>query len=808
MLVSYRWLQEYIDISDLTAADIAEKLTRGGVEVDIIHSLNKGIKDVVIGHVVECGQHPNADKLNLCQVDIGEEENTQIVCGAPNVAAGQKVAVAKVGAVLPGNFKIKKAKLRGEASHGMICSLQELGIESKLVAKEFADGIFVFPNDVETGTDALEHLNINDEVLELDLTPNRADCLNMIGVAYEVAALLGREVKLPTVELSESSEQAADYISVKVEAQEDNPYYGARIVKDLKVGPSPLWMQNRLIASGIRPISNVVDITNYVLLEYGQPLHAFDYDRFGSKEVVVRHAREGEEIVTLDGETRKLSSEHLVITNGNEPTAVAGVMGGATSEVEDDTTTVLIEAAYFRGPTVRQASKDLGLRSDSSHRFEKGVDPNRVAKAADRAAQLMAELAGGTVVSGIVEADYLTLSEQKVTVTLTRINQLLGTSLSGDDVSEIFKRLQFEFTVEGETFTVYAPTRRADIEIEEDIIEEVARLYGYDHIPTTLPIGATTPGALTDYQAKRRVVRRYLETAGLSQAITYSLTTPKQAKGLAGENEGLTPVTLSMPMSEDRSTMRTSLLPHLLDVISYNRNRNVNDVSVYEVGSIFLSEEEVVTKQPTEKEMVAGAFTGVWQNHPWQQEKKLVDFFVVKGVLEGLFAKLGLESEITFTQGQKPGFHPGRTAIVEHNGSEVGVIGQVHPSLQKELDLNETYVFQLELETLLEAEVDAVFYQQLPRYPSITRDIALVVDEDVSADHVKTVIETAGQDLLKDVYLFDLYQGEHMEEGKKSLAFSLKYYDPERTLTDEEVTKVHTNVLSQLEKQAGATLRG
>ncbi|WP_216828880.1 phenylalanine--tRNA ligase subunit beta [Alkalihalobacterium elongatum] len=807
MLVSYKWLQEYIDVADLTPKEIADKLTKGGIEVDIIHSLKKGMSGVVVGHVVECTQHPNADKLRVCKVDVGAEENLQIVCGAANVGADQKVAVATVGAVLPGNFKIKKAKLRGELSQGMICSLQELGIEGKLIPKEFAEGIYNFPQEVEPGQDALEALNLTDEVLELDLTPNRSDCLSMLGVAYEMAALLGREVKHPTIAETPSNEKASDYVSVQVEASEDNPYYGAKIIKNVKIGPSPLWLQNRLTAAGIRPISNVVDVTNYVLIEYGQPLHAFDYDRFGSKEVVVRRAHDGEEIVTLDDETRKLTADHLVITNGTEATAVAGVMGGASSEVQDDTTTILLEAAYFNSQTVRKASRDLGLRSESSMRYEKGVDPKRVREAAERAAQLIAELAGGEVVGGIVEADTLDVQEREVTISTEEVNRLLGTALTTEDIAKIFDRLQFSYVQNGEEFVVTAPTRRNDISITEDLVEEVARLFGYDHIPTTLPIGLTTPGGLTHYQASRRKVRQSLEAAGLYQAITYSLTTPNKATGLSKENEHLTPVKLSMPMSEDRSTLRTSLIPHLLDVISYNLNRKVNNVSIYEVGSIFLSEEEVVTKQPVEKEMVAGAFTGVTLSHLWQGEKKVVDFFVAKGVVEALISELGLSHAVTFEQAKKPGLHPGRTASIMLDGTEVGFIGQIHPTLQKDLDLNETYVFQMDLEQLLTYEQEDVVYEPIPRFPSISRDIALVVDETVQAGKVQQVIVTAGGQLLKNVQLFDLYQGEHLEAGKKSLAFSLTYFDPERTLTDEEVSQVHQKVLDHLKTEIGAELR-
>ncbi|WP_100373709.1 phenylalanine--tRNA ligase subunit beta [Bacillus sp. FJAT-45037] len=807
MLVSYKWLQDYVDVSNITPKEIAEKMTRGGIEIDLVHELNQGVRDVVVGYVESCEQHPNADKLNVCQVNIGEEELVQIVCGAPNVAAGQHVAVAKVGAVLPGNFKIKKAKLRGEASHGMICSLQELGIESKFVHKDYAEGIYVFADTVEPGSDALAHLNLDDTVLELDLTPNRSDCLNMLGVAYEVAALYGKEVQLPSIDVHTNEEQATDFIKVNVQDAKDNPYYGATIIKDVKIAKSPLWLQNRLMAAGIRPISNVVDITNYVLLEYGQPLHAFDYDRFGSKEVIVRRAKEGEKMVTLDDTERSLNSDHLLITNGTEPMAIAGVMGGATSEVTDETTTILLEAAYFDPATVRKASRELGLRSDSSARFEKGVDPARVKQAAERAAALIAELAGGTIVSGVVEVDQLDQSEQVVTLDLDRMNNRLGTSISTSDAADIFERLQFAFKEEGNQLVITAPTRRGDIQIEEDLFEEVARLYGYDLIPTTLPEGATTQGKLSPYQAKRRRIRRYLESVGLTQAITYSLTSPKKAAGFAVEASTESAVRLAMPMSEDRSTMRTSLIPNLFDVLTYNLNRKNYDLHLYEVGSIFTSEENQLTTQPKEREMVAAAFTGLWLEHPWQAEKKSVDFYVVKGIVEGLFAELGLEEQLSFKQVKRPQLHPGRTAAVLLSGQEVGFIAGVHPTTQKEEDLRETYVFELDLETILTAGESNLVYQALPRFPAITRDIALVIDQEVAAGDLLDVIKSAGGDLLTSVRLFDLYEGKHMEEGKKSLAFSLTYLNPEKTLTDEEVTDVHSNVLAQLQEQTGATLR-
>jgi phenylalanyl-tRNA synthetase beta chain len=626
----------------------------------------------------------------------------------------------------------------------------------------------------------------------------------MIGVAYEVAAILGRDVKLPAIELQENGENVHDYISVRVDAPEDNPLYAGRIVKNVKIGPSPLWMQTRLMAAGIRPHNNVVDITNYILLEYGQPLHAFDYDRLGSKEIVVRRAKAGETIVTLDDTKRTLTEDHLVITNGTEPVALAGVMGGANSEVRSDTTTVFIESAYFTSPVIRKASKDHGLRSEASTRFEKGIDPARTKEALDRAAALMAEYAGGEVVGGIVEVNTLKEQEVTITITLDRINRVLGTAITKDEVTTILTNLQFAFTEDNGTFTITVPSRRRDIAIEEDIIEEVARLYGYDRLPATLPVAEAKPGKLTPYQAKRRQVRRYLEDVGLFQAITYSLTSEEKATMFALETAE--PIRLALPMSEERSVLRQSLLPHLLEVASYNRARQVENFAVYETGAVYLANGE--NELPSEKERLAGVVTGVWHAHLWQGEKKAVDFYVVKGILDGLFELLGLTNRIEYKQAKREHMHPGRTADILLDDKTIGFVGQLHPVVQKDYDLKETYVFELALTDLLNAEVEDIRYSPIPRFPSITRDIALVVDENIVAGELQKAIIEAGGELLKEVSIFDVYKGDRLPDGKKSIAFSLRYYDPERTLTDEEVTAVHEKVIQAVEQQFGATLRG
>ncbi|NPC93668.1 phenylalanine--tRNA ligase subunit beta [Bacillus sp. WMMC1349] len=804
MFVSYKWLEEYVDLDGMNPEILAEKITRSGIEVEGIEYKGEGIKGVVIGHVLEREQHPNADKLNKCLVDIGVDEPVQIICGAPNVDKGQKVAVATVGAVLPGNFKIKKAKLRGEASHGMICSLQELGIQGKLVPKEYAEGIFVFPSETETGTNALENLALDDAVLELGLTPNRADAMNMLGVAYEVAAILGRKVKIPEISYQAGNEKAADYISVKIDDKKANPLYAAKMIKDVKIGPSPLWMQTKLINAGIRPHNNVVDITNFVLLEYGQPLHAFDYHRFGSKEVVVRKAFENETIVTLDEQERTLTPEHLVITNGSIPQAVAGVMGGAESEVREDTTMILLEAAYFNGQTVRKASKDFGLRSESSIRFEKGIDPARVLLAAERAADLISQYAGGVVLEGTVVEDHLAIKENTISLSSEKVTKVLGMSISQEEMVHIFEKLGFSIQTSEVDLIVTVPSRRGDITIEEDLIEEVARLYGYDNIPSTLPELTGFAGGLTSYQAKRRKVRRFLEGAGLSQAITYSLTNDKKATAFSLEKSFKT--FLSLPMSEERSVLRQSLLPNLLDSAAYNLARQSDSVAFYEIGSVFYKVEEQT--KPVEKEHVAGAVTGLWHKNLWQGEKKLVDFFVMKGLVEGLLEKLGIHEGIEFVQSERKELHPGRTANILYNGALVGFIGQLHPFFEKELDLPETYIFELDLHELFALDVADITYTAIPRYPSVTRDIALVVSKEITSGQLEDVIKKAGGKLLNEVHVFDVYEGEHMEKGKKSVAFSLQYLNPEQTLTEEEVTEIHSQVLKALEDAYQAVLRG
>ncbi|WP_430784908.1 phenylalanine--tRNA ligase subunit beta [Virgibacillus flavescens] len=807
MLVSLNWLQNYIDISDCKPEDLAEKITKSGIEVEGIEYVAEKSENVVVGYVKECEQHPDADKLNLCQVDVGEEV-LQIICGAPNIKQGQKVAVAKPNAVLPGNFKIKKVKLRGIESNGMICSLQELGIAEKYVPKDMADGIFVFPEDVEVGQDVTSLLNLDDAILELGLTPNRADCLSMLGVVYEVGAILNRPIHLPDVKYTVSNEQTSEHVSVSVDDENLAPYYGAFMVKDINIKPSPLWMRNYLMAAGIRPINNVVDITNYVLLEYGQPLHAFDFDRMNSKEIRVRKAKEGESLVTLDEQERKLKREHLVITNGKVPIALAGVMGGASTEVCSETSTILLEAAYFHSTSVRRTVNDTGLRSESSTRFEKGVDPNRVKRAGQRACQLLVQYADGVVLDGPVEFDALDKEEKEVSISTETINKRLGTDISNEEIGNILTKLRFSYVEKNGHYHVAIPTRRGDISIFEDMLEEVARIYGYDNLPFTFPTGYGQVGSLTERQKLKREIKRFLESAGLMETVTYSLSNNDYVKSFISPDiseKGVKPVKLAMPMSEEHSHLRLSAVPELLHTVAYNIARNQTDIAYYEMGSVFLSNEQELKEQPHEQLRIAGVVTGHWHEHPWQQEKKPVDFYVLKGIVEELCIHLNVP--VTFVQSKLTDLHPGRCATMYIGDQIVGYIGQVNPRIEKKLDLNETYVFDMNLDGVLASYEHLPSYVQQSKYPSVKRDIAFVLNEKVLAGDVKDLIGEIGQPLVKKVDIFDVYTGEHLPDGEKSVAFSLLYQEDTRTLKEEEVEESYQTIILAVKKEFDAYVR-
>lgn len=800
MLISNEWLKDYVD-AGVTVQDLAERITRTGIEVDDIIDYTKDIKNLVVGYVQSKEKHPDADKLNICQVDIGEEEPVQIVCGAPNVDAGQHVIVAKVGGRLPGGIKIKRAKLRGERSEGMICSLQEIGISGNVVPKAYENGIFVFPTEVEPGTDALTALYLNDQVMEFDLTPNRADALSMVGTAYEVAALYQTEMTKPETQSNESSESATNALSVSVNNTEKVPYYSARIVKDVTIAPSPIWMQVRLIKAGIRPINNVVDISNYVLLEYGQPLHMFDQDHIGSQEIVVRQAQTDETMTTLDNTERTLVDTDIVISNGKEPIALAGVMGGDFSEVTEQTTNVVVEGAIFDPVSIRHTSRRLNLRSEASSRFEKGIATEFVDEAVDRACYLLQTYASGEVLQDRVSAGDLGDFVTPIDITVDKVNQTIGFELSSDEIKAIFEQLGFKTTQDSDTLTVEVPSRRKDITIKEDLIEEVARIYGYDDIPSSLPIfGEVTSGELTDRQYKTRTVKETLEGAGLNQAITYSLVSKDHAKDFALQERPT--ISLLMPMSEAHSTLRQSLLPHLIEATAYNVARKNKDVRLYEVGRVFFGNGE--GELPDEVEYLSGILTGEYMVNAWQGKKEEIDFFIAKGVVNRVAEKLNLE--FSYKAGEISGLHPGRTAIVSLNGTEIGFIGELHPQVAADNDLKRTYVFELNYDAMMEVAVGYINYAPIPKFPGVTRDIALEVNHDVPSSELLQTIHDNGEDILQHTLVFDVYEGEHLEEGKKSVAIRLNYLDTEDTLTDERVSKVHDKVLEALQAK-GAVIR-
>ncbi|HHZ7019578.1 TPA: phenylalanine--tRNA ligase subunit beta [Staphylococcus aureus] len=800
MLISNEWLKEYVTIDD-SVSNLAERITRTGIEVDDLIDYTEDIKNLVVGFVKSKEKHPDADKLNVCLVDIGEDESVQIVCGAPNVDAGQYVIVAKVGGRLPGGIKIKRAKLRGERSEGMICSLQEIGISSNYIPKSFESGIYVFSEAQVPGTDALQALYLDDQVMEFDLTPNRADALSMIGTAYEVAALYNTKMTKPETTSNELELSANDELTVTIENEDKVPYYSARVVHDVTIEPSPIWMQARLIKAGIRPINNVVDISNYVLLEYGQPLHMFDQDAIGSQQIVVRQANEGEKMTTLDDTERELLTSDIVITNGQTPIALAGVMGGDFSEVKEHTSNIVIEGAIFDSVSIRHTSRRLNLRSESSSRFEKGIATEFVDEAVDRACYLLQTYANGKVLKDRVSSGELGAFITPIDITADKINRTIGFDLSQNDIVTIFNQLGFDTEINDDVITVQVPSRRKDITIKEDLIEEVARIYGYDDIPSTLPVfEKVTSGQLTDRQYKTRMVKEVLEGAGLDQAITYSLVSKEDATAFAMQQRQT--IDLLMPMSEAHASLRQSLLPHLIEAASYNVARKNKDVKLFEIGNVFFANGE--GELPDQVEYLSGILTGDYVVNQWQGKKETVDFYLAKGVVDRVAEKLNLE--FSYRRADIDGLHPGRTAEILLENKVVGFIGELHPTLAADNDIKRTYVFELNFDALMAVSVGYINYQPIPRFPGMSRDIALEVNQNIPAADLLSTIHAHGGNILKDTLVFDVYQGEHLEKGKKSIAIRLNYLDTEETLTDERVSKVQAEIEAALIKQ-GAVIR-
>ena len=805
MKVSYQWLQEYLDL-DVAPQDLAEKIARTSVDINDVYSLSDGLKKIVVGEVVKCENHPDSDHLHVCQVGVGEEEPIQIVCGAPNVQEGKKVIVALHGARIADNQKIKRGKIRGVESNGMLCALQEIGFSDKIAPKDYEDGIYFLPDDAKNGDPVFKYLGMDDTIIDTDVTPNRGDMLSIYGNVNDIAAFYGLKPHFKEITIKEEgTEKTADLLQAEINDTKIAPTYKLRVIKGVKIAESPLWLQIRLWNSGIRPVNNVVDVTNYVLLKYGQPLHSYDYDQLSGKNFGVRHANEGEKFITLDGDEQTLKANDIVVTVDDQPVALAGTMGGEGTAVSDDTTTVALEAAIFDPVMVRKQARRLDLHSESSMRFERGINPATVEIALNEAAEMIKELAGGTITAGIVTGSEALAVDTPIKLSLAKINHVLGTSLTMEQVTDIFDRLAFAYTVDDDDqLTVIAPARRWDISLAADLYEEIARIYGYDNLPSTLPTMTRNRGGLTPRQRFIRASRHDLEGMGLTQAISYSLTTVEKAKQFQIKPLA-EPMKLDFPMSSDHVATRMNIVSGLLNDIAYNVARNVDNVALYEEGRVFLP---MGDERPVEQEHLAAAVTGQMVANSWNKKDQPADFFQLKGIVERYLKNMGIAGKITYVPtSDRQEMHPGRTADIMVDDQLVGFIGQVHPQTAKEYKIPETYVFELNLELLLAAPKIENEYTPISKYPSITRDIALLVDDDVENATIVEAIKQKGGAYLKDIHLFDVYAGSHLPAGKKSLAYTLTYQDDKGTLTEDQVNTAFDKVTAYLQDKVDAEIR-
>ncbi len=787
MILSKNFLKDYVDI-DVDVKTLAEDMTRVGNEYDSAEKLVPATK-LVIGKVLECENHPDSDHLHVCKVDVGTEV-LNIVCGAPNVRAGIKVIVAQVGAELPGDFKIKKGMIRGQESNGMICALYEIGIDKKFLSEEDKNGIHILNDDAIVGTDPVEYLKLNDEVIDFELTANRGDLLSMLGMAYEVGAIYGKGVKEVDLSHHESGEDLNNTFSVNVHT--DNcKLFLARKALNVTIKESPDFIKNRLIALGIRPINNVVDISNYVMMELGQPLHFYDADRLENC-IETRMANPGEKLTTLDGIERELEDTDIVISDGKRAIGLAGVMGGLDTEIEETTQNVLIEAAIFDSVKVRKTSKKI-VRSEASNRFEKGLDPNRTYMAMERAVKLLEEYAGATIQTGTVVYDVTDKTEKKVDITTNDINTLLGTDIKNEDVLDVFTRLGFSCNVNGEIITVTVPTRRLDISIKEDLIEEVGRIYGVDNIKGKLP---TVPMRMGHINKTEREIRDKMISLGLNETLSYVLINDKETHKFT--NDSFEELYLLDPMTEERNTLRYSLIPSLYKIYEYNKAHYTKDVSIFEIGKGFWKREEVCGEDTKLCALMTGDYyLGIGN-------KKEVDFYIIKGIAEEILDYLGYANRYSFVlprQSLKE-FHPGQVAEINVNGEVLGVIGRVHPEIAKD----PVFVLEINLQKLLAKKVGKMKYKEISIYPSIKKDIAIMLDKNITADEISKVIKKAGGNLLIAQEMFDVYTNAALGD-KKSVAYSLTFGSNTKTLTDDEVNPVLDKIIESLEKNLKAELR-
>ncbi len=793
MRVSKSFLNDYIKVDDLDFNEVANKMVLAGNEYESVEKISEAT-GIVVGHVLECEMHPESKKLHICKVDLGNEV-VQILCGAPNMRQGIKVPVATVGAKLPNGMEIKKAKLAGMDSNGMCCSLEELGIESKYMSEEDKTGIHVLPDDAPVGADAIHYMGYDDEVIDFELTANRGDLLSILGMAHEIGAIYNRPVTYPENQPKVLKENINDNMTIDVQT-ENCPIYLGKIVKDVVIKDSPEWMKERLMASGIRSINNVVDISNYVMLEYGQPLHFFDKDRLGDK-VIVRMAEENEKLKTLDGQERTLKTSDIVIANEKEAVALAGVMGGLSTEVEMDTKNIFVEAAIFEPIHIRYTAKSI-LRSEASSRYEKGIDPNRTKEALNRACYLLEKYADGKVYDGILTHDKTSKEDKKIEVTLDKINAVLGMELKKEEVIDVFTRLGFKVKENHAVFHVSVPTRRLDINIKEDLIEEVGRIYGYEHVVGKLPVLETKEGSYSKKELLTKELHHRLQGLGLTEVITYSLVRKEDVNKYTNyQNED---ITLLDPLTEDRKYLRKSSIPSLLNVWEYNISRNQKNVAIYESGNIYYKENEEYIEKP----MISGLLYGIGTNNLWQQEKIVVDFYYVKGIIENIMKYLGLNNRYSFDTNNLPKeFHPGRSCALLIDREVVGYFGQVHPTDCKK----EVYVFELDLLKIMSHKVRMVKYKEVSKYPAIHKDVAFIVEKKITSKEIMDVLKHVGGRMVTNIDVFDVYTGENVGANEKSIAYSITFEDATKTLTDEEVMKVFNKMIDEVESKLNARVR-
>ena len=788
MKLSTNFVKDYIDI-DADVKTLAEDMTRVGNEYDSAENLINAT-NLVVGEVIECEMHPDSDHLHVCKVNVGKEV-LQIVCGAPNVRKGLKVIVALDGAVLPGDFKIKKAMKRGIESNGMLCSLLELGIEPKFLNEAEKAGIHELPADSKPGDDPIKALQMDDSVIDFELTTNRGDLLSILGMAYELGAIYDKPVKEVDLSHNETGEDLDKSFKLNINTENCSVFL-AKKVENVVIKESPKFIQNRLIASGIRPINNVVDISNYVMLELGQPLHFYDADKLNN-EIEVRMAQEGEKLTTLDNIQRTLTSNDIVISNGKEAIGLAGVMGGLDTEVTENTKNVIIEAAVFDSVKVRVTSNKI-LRSEASNRFEKGLDPNRTYMAAERAAKLLAEYAEGTVVTGTVKYDTTNVKPKTIEITFENITDVLGMKIPNEDILEVFRKLGFTYEVKDKKVYVTVPTRRLDISIKEDLIEEVGRIYGLDNIQGKLPTVPMKQGSLDKTD---REIRNKMISLGLNETLSYVLVREDEADGFTTDE--FEKVKLLDPITEERSTLRYSVLASLLKIYEYNKARNVKDVSIFEIGKGFYKKENYGEDKKLAVLMSGKYYLGI-------ENKKDVDFYVVKGVVEEILDYLGYSGRYSFVLPSKmpKEMHPGQTAAISVNNDIVGMVGKLHPSVEKD----DVYVLEINLDKLLSKRTGKMKFKEISKYPEISKDLAIVVDRNISADEIAKLIKKAAGALLTKIEIFDVYQGINIPKNKRSIAYSLSFGTMDRTLTDEEINNIMSKVIETLQNKIDAELRG